>query len=406
MRAMRKCRGREASYLSVLKMDLGLLLQIVFFGSVGLIAYAYIGYPMLILALSKLFSKDVKRREIEPTVTFLITAYNEELGIAEKLENTLRLDYPREKFEIVVVSDHSSDGTDSIVQTYADRGVKLLRLPHRAGKTAAQNYAVERANGEIIVFSDATSVYAEDSIRQIVTGFADPTVGCVAGKLVYVDPARTAVGSGARSYWSYERLLKESESTFCSLIGVSGCIYAVRRANYRPMYPEACSDFLIATEIYRQGLRTIYEPSAVCFEETNRKGRKEMKMRIRVISQTFTDLWRNRDMLNPFQSGFYAVQLISHKILRYSVPLFLALALLSSGLLAWTSGFFLAMFGLQLGFYALAVAAWPAQRFGIKAGPLNLPLYFVLANVASVAGFLQFLRGERYASWEPIRDSR
>lgn len=387
------------------KMDLVLLAQIVFFASFGLILYAYLGYPLLVFLLGRFFPKPVRKAPFEPAVSFVITAFNEERDIRQKIENTFALDYPREKIEIIVASDCSNDGTDEIVREFADRGVRLIRQMHRGGKTAAQNLAFEHAAGEIVHFSDATSLYRPDALRRVVANFADETVGCVAGKLIYVDPASSDVGAGARSYWSYETLLKESESRFCSLIGVSGCIYAVRRANYIPMYPEACSDFLIATLVYKQGLRTVYEPNAICTEETNRQSRKEMRMRVRVISQTFTDLWRNREMINPFRTGFYAIQLFSHKVLRYSVPLFIAAAFLSSGFLALNSRLFLVAFAAQAMFFSAAIAAWILERLGLKAGPLSIPLYFVLANVASVAGFLQFVRGERYAAWEPIRDS-
>ena len=386
-------------------MSLTIAVQIVFFASVALAVYVYAGYPLLVYLLSVLRPKTVRKADIEPTVSIIITAYNEERDIRRKLENTFAIDYPAEKLQIIVASDCSSDSTDAIVAEYALRGVKLVRQAHRGGKTAAQNLAVEHASGEIILFSDATSMYRPNVLRAIVPNFADEGVGCVAGKLIYVDPADTTVGSAARSYWGYETLLKESESAACSLIGVSGCLYAVRHADYAPMYPEACSDFLIATLIYRQGLRTVYEPDAVCTEETNSRAKKEMRMRVRVISQTFTDLWRNRDMLNPLKSGFYSVELFSHKVLRYSVPVFAATAVVSAAILAPGSLFFLVIFAAQSAFLAAALIAWLLELAGVKAGPLSIPLYFVLTNVASVAGFLQFLRGERYASWEPIRDS-
>jgi hypothetical protein len=199
--------------------------------------------------------------------------------------------------------------------------------------------------------------------------------------------------------------LKEAESRACSLIGASGCLYAVRREAYRPMYPEACSDFLIATVLYAQGLRTIYEPNAVCTEETNNKSDKELRMRVRVISQTFTDLWRNRRMMNPLRSGFYSIELISHKLLRYTVPLFLIALFLSSAYLASASVIFQLFFVLQAGFYLVAMLAWFVERSGGRLGLLSMPLYFSLANLASLIGFYKFLRGERYARWEPIRET-
>lgn len=379
--------------------------QIIFWAGVGLVFYVYFGYPILVYIVSRLFPKPVNRADFEPQVSIIITAYNEEKDIRRKLENTLLIDYPLEKIEIIVASDCSSDKTDEITREFADKNVKLLRQPERKGKTAAQNMAVEHASGEIVLFSDATSMYEPNVLRQMLPSFADETVGCVAGKLVYVDPSGSTVGQAAKSYWSYETFLKEGESAACSLIGASGCIYAVRRSAYEPMYPEACSDFLIATVVYRQGMRSVYEPNAVCTEETNQQSRKEMRMRVRVISQTFTDLWRNREMLNPLRSGFFAIELISHKVLRYSVPLFLTAVFISSGVLAFYSTFYLAVFSAQIAFYLVALAAWLLERKGIKAGVFSMPLYFVLTNVASIAGFFQFLRGERYASWEPIRDA-
>lgn len=382
-----------------------LVFQIIFIISIVALFYTYIGYPLFVYAAGKLFPKTVKRGEIEPNVTILITAYNEEKDIRAKLENTLEIAYPKEKLEILVASDGSTDKTDEIVKEFAMQNVKLFRQEGRVGKTETQNNAVLQAKGEIIVFSDATTMYQPNVLHEILPSFADQTVGCVAGKLIYVDSKQTSIGNGAKSYWNYETFLKESESRVCSLIGASGCLYAVRKSAYKPMYPEACSDFLIATVLYEQGLRTIYEPNAVCFEETNIKSDKEMKMRIRVISQTFTDLWRNRKMMNPFRSGFYAIELISHKLLRYAVPLFLIILFLSSAFLAINSVFFEIFFLLQCAFYLMAFAAWVIERNGIKLGVLAIPLYFSLANLASLVGFYKFLRGEKYANWEPIRET-
>lgn len=386
-------------------MTLFLSAKLVFWASAAALLYAYAGYPLLVWIYSRLRPKPVHRNDIEPTVSFVITAYNEEKDLKRKLENTLALDYPKDKLEIIVASDGSTDRTDEIVKEFAGRGIKLLRVEGRLGKTVAQNQAVDAAAGEIVLFSDATTIYKTDVLRRVVRNFADESVGCVAGKLIYVDPNDSSVGEGARSYWNYETFIKQAESLACSLIGVSGCLYAVRRKNYVPMYPEACSDFLIATKIREQNLRTVYEPEAVAVEETNNRTDKELKMRVRVIAQTFTDLWRHRRMLNPFRAGFYAVELFSHKVLRYAVPLFLLLLYFSNLALAFYSPFFDFLLLFQLLFYVLAVAAWLLDRAGISFKFLSLPLYFVLANAAVVIAFYKFLRGERFAAWQPIRDA-
>lgn len=379
--------------------------QIIWGISLTALFYTYIGYPLLVYLVSLISPREIKRQKIEPMVTVLITAYNEEKDIREKLENTLQIDYPKEKLEILVASDGSTDKTDEIVKEFTAQGVKLFRQEGRVGKTTTQNNAVEQSTGEIILFSDATTMYQPNVLQEILPSFADETIGCVAGKLIYVDSKQTTIGTGAKSYWNYETFLKEAESRACSLIGASGCLYAVRHQAYKPMYAEACSDFLIATVMYEQGLRTVYEPKAICIEETNNKSDKEMKMRVRVISQTFTDLWRNRKMMNPFRSGFYAIELISHKLFRYAVPFFLLLLFISNAFLAFHSLTFQLIFLLQLGFYAMALMAWFVERNGVRLGVLAIPLYFSLANLASLIGFYKFLRGERYARWEPIRET-
>ncbi len=377
-------------------------LYIIFFLSLAALVYVYAGYPLLVYLVSRIRPRPVRRGAFEPTVTILITAYNEAEAIAAKLRNTMAIDYPKDKLEILVASDGSTDDTERIAAEFD--GVRVFRQEGRKGKTFTQNKAVAQATGEIILFSDATTEYRTDVLSALLPNFADDTVGCVAGKLVYVDDSSSNVGKGAKSYWNYETFLKESESLACSLIGASGCLYAVRKSAYREMYPEACSDFLICTLLFEQGLRSVYEPDAVCFEETNRRTDKEMKMRIRVISQTFTDLWRNRSMLNPFKSGFYAVELISHKLLRYAVPVFLVTAFVSSAILARGSSIFeIALLG-QLAFYLIAGLGILLERAGARIGVFAIPHYFVLANLASVLGFYKFLSGERYATWEPIRE--
>ena len=384
-------------------MTLRLAAEIIFWSSAAALFYTYAGYPLLLALASTLRPKRVRRDKFEPTVTIVITAYNEERALTAKLENTLVLDYPRHLTEIIVASDCSTDRTDEITREFWARGVRLHRQSERLGKTAAQNAAVEQAHSEIIIFSDATSHYRPDVIRTMMPNFADAAVGCVAGRLVYVDPADSRVGRGARSYWSYETFLKKHESRAGSLIGASGCLYAVRRSAYVPLYHEACSDFIIATKMVEQGLRAVYEPNAVCTEQTNRRSDAEMKMRVRVIAQTFTDLWRHRSMLSPFRSGFYAVQLLSHKVMRYLVPFFLIAIFAASATLAPVSFVYRMLFAAQLICYGCALLAWLLEKVGIRSRLLALPQYFVLANVASLIACYQFLRGERYARWEPIR---
>jgi cellulose synthase/poly-beta-1,6-N-acetylglucosamine synthase-like glycosyltransferase len=381
------------------------VLTSIFFLSLFLVAYAYAGYPALIFMLSRIFPRPVRKADITPKVSLIITAYNEERDIAAKLENTLALDYPPDKLEIIVASDCSSDHTDDIVRSYRARGVRLHRRPERLGKSVAQNHAVKQAGGEILVFSDATTMYARDAVRQIVRSFADPQVGCVAGQLIYVDKTVTAVGQGCRSYWNYEKFIKESESRAGSLIGVSGCLYAVRRSSYARLALDMSSDFVIATEIHLQGQRTVYERDAVAMEDTNKRSRDEFRMRVRIIEQTFSALHRYRAALGLRRHNLFAFQLISHKVARYAVPFFLLAAFVSNLLLAGDRSFFRLAFTAQAAFYLAALAGWAAERSRWRLGLLGLPYYFVLANAASLAAFVQFMRGKAHVLWEPIRES-
>ena len=376
---------------------------ILFIASLALVAYAYVGYPVVLYVLSRLLGRPARREEITPRLSVIIAAYNEELDIAKKLEETLALDYPKEKLEVLVASDCSSDRTDEIVRGFADRGVILHRRPTRRGKTSAQNRAVGVSTGEILIFSDATTHYEPDALRTIVRSFADPRVGAVTGRLVYVDRDATDVGLGARSYWNYESFLKRCESRLGSLLGVSGCLYAVRRSSYAQLGEDMSSDFVIASEIYKQGLRVVYEPDAVCSEETNRHGDDEFRMRIRIIEQTISALYRYRQLLNPFRHGLYAFQMISHKVMRYAAPLFLIIAFDANAVLAASHAFFQITFMAQIAFYGTALLGWVSERLDIKLGPLAIPYFFVLSNIATLIAFLKFIGGQSHVTWEPLR---
>lgn len=383
-----------------------MLTEAIFWGSAFLIFYVYIGYPVLVFLLSLLFSRPVRKDNYTPKVSVIIAAHNEERDLAAKLDNMLALDYPVGRLEVIVASDCSSDRTDEIALSYAERGVILHRQEERLGKTCAQQQAVKVSSGEILVFSDATTMYEPDAIRKIVRNFADSEVGCVAGQLVYVDRSTTVVGQGCRSYWGYEKFLKHCESQLGSLIGVSGCLYAVRRICQTKLANQMIDDFVIATEIHLQGLRTIYEPEAISSEDTNNRGRDEFRMRVRVIAQTLRALYRYREVLSLPRHGMFALQMISHKVLRYVMPVFLACLLISSFLLMYEKEIFYYGFYAQLAFYFSSLVGWGLDRLNIRIGPLAIPYYFTLVNVASVAGFIRFMRGGAPVVWDPMRNGK
>ncbi|MBK8313145.1 MAG: glycosyltransferase family 2 protein [Acidobacteria bacterium] len=387
------------------ELNYGLISMFIFFASVVAIIYVYIGYPLLAYVISKLIPWPIRQAKITPSVSVIIAAHNEEKDIAAKIENTLALDYPGERLEIIVASDCSSDRTDEIVRRYSRKRVILFRQNERFGKTMAQHKAVLVSSGDILVFSDATTMYQPNVIKKIVRNFADPTVGCVTGQLVYSDQVSSAVGQGCRSYWNYEKFIKQCENGLGSLIGVSGCLYSVRRTAQAKLAKDMIDDFVIATEIHLQGLRSVYEPEAISIEDTNNRSRDEFRMRVRIIEQTISALHRYQAILNPFKHGMFAFQMISHKVLRYTIPLWLILAIVSSAQLALSYSLFRFVLAAELAFILLALAGYLFERMNIKSGPLSLPFYFALVNVASVAAFLKFIKGHNHVVWEPIRES-
>ena len=377
--------------------------EIVLMTSVALIAYVYVGYPVLVFLMSRLFARPVRQADVMPRVSLIITAYNEERDLEAKLDNSLGLSYPPEKLEIIVASDGSTDRTDDIVRSYANREVILCQQPERRGKTVAQRAAIRKASGSILVFSDATTTCAPDALQQIVRSFADSEVGCVAGQLVYSESSAIAAAQGCRSYWQYEKLLKQFESRVGSLIGVSGCFYAVRRSCYALLAHDMIDDFAIAFEMRMRNLRTVYEPAAVALEDTNRRSRDEFRMRVRVAEQTMNALHRYRKVLSLRRYGLFAWQVISHKLLRYAVPALSLVALASSTLALEVSGLCHFAFVVQVIFYGMAVMGWIGDRINLPLGPLAIPYYFVLVNTAAMVALLRFLCGETRVMWEPAR---
>jgi cellulose synthase/poly-beta-1,6-N-acetylglucosamine synthase-like glycosyltransferase len=374
--------------------------------SLALIVYTYVGYPALVYVLSRLFGRRVKAADITPKLSVIIAAYNEERDIARKIEETLALDYPKDKLEIIVASDCSTDRTDEIVKGFANRGVILHRRPERLGKTSAQNHAMQVSTGEILVFSDATTRYEPDTLLKIVRSFADPEVGCVTGNVVYVDRSATAVGMGLRSYWGYEFFIKQAESSLGSLLGVCGCLYAVRRSAYVQLDQDMSSDFVIASEVHLQGLRVVYDPEAISSEDTNKRSHEEFRMRVRIVEQTMSALCRYRRVLNLRKHKMFAFQMICHKALRYAVPFLLIIAFGANLLLLNAGAIYRLAFIGQAAFYLLAMIGWLCDRVGLKLGPLAFPYYFVLSNAASLVAFKKFVSGESHVTWEPMRDSK
>lgn len=371
----------------------------VFWFSVLTVFYVYFGYPGAAWLLARARGRDTHVAPLELRATVLIAAHNEARSIADTVRNKLSQDYPEKLLDVIVVSDGSTDGTDDIVRELGPR-VRLLRQEPRAGKTAALNQACIEADGEILVFSDANSMYASDAIRNLVGNFADPSVGYVTGKMVYVNPDGSLVGDGCSAYMKYENWLRRQESRLASVIGVDGGIDAIRKSLYQPMRADQLPDFVLPLSVAERGYRVVYEPAALLREEALSTHDDEYRMRVRVSLRALWALWDMRRLLNPFRHGMLAFQLYSHKVLRYLSFLPLAGALVSSLLLAAQSGIYRVALMAQLLLLMLAWRGW-LQRHGGSSKLVGFPYYFMLLNVASAHASLRFIRGERQATWAP-----
>lgn len=377
------------------------MIQAILFLSVGLVFYVYLGYPLAALVFSWLRPSPVRKQEIEPSVTILIAAYNEESSIRATIENKLGLDYPKEKLEIIVISDESTDGTDEIVRQYADQNVRLLRQKPRAGKTSALNLAMAEVHSEIVVFSDANSLYAPQALRRLLANFADPQVGYVTGKMVYANPDGSLVGDGCSSYMKYENALRAIETRLGSVVGVDGGIDAVRRELYRPMRADQLPDFVLPLKVVQQGYRVVYEPEALLWESVLKEPADEYRMRVRVSLRAFWALWDMRKLLGLQINPLFAWQLWSHKVLRYLCFVVLVAMLISNALLLRQDGVYSLLFLAQLLGYAGALAMPWLEARGYRWSLLNFARYFLLLNVAAAHAFGKFALGKKQVLWTP-----
>ena len=375
---------------------------VLFWLSSGILIQAYIGYPLSLLMLRLFMRRRRPPAEIAPAalpgVTLLISAYNEEGVIRDKVENSLRLDYPRDRLRIMVISDGSTDRTEPIAMEYADRGIEVRAFAGRQGKVACLNDVIPTLTSEIVVMSDANSLYERDSLRQLVKHFSEPDTGCVCGRLRYVNPRRLSAGEGERLYWGYEGWIKRLESALGSLLGANGAIYAYRRPLFRPVDPLMFCDDVIPIRIAIQGFRTIYDPAACCSEEAADE-RVERRRRRRHASFGLRSMWIL--LREAVRAGRFLVayQCVSHRILRWGGALALGGILLSSLYLpAPWSGILLAG---QCFFYFTALAGYLLSRAGLRFPMAYFPYYFFVIHMAGVAGIWALMSRSDRPYWEP-----
>jgi len=378
-----------------------------FWLSLLLIAYAYVGYPA-VLWLAARFGAPARggdsARELPlPSLTMIVSAFNEEQVIGQKIENTLALDYPTELLEIVVISDGSTDRTCDVVREYADRGVVLRHYSGRIGKTACLNRALPMALGSIVVFSDANSTYQLGALRALVQPFQDGTVGFVTGWTRYGSTEGATTTGSLGIYSKLELATKALETRLGSCIGADGAIFAIRKELYVPLQDYDINDLVIPLSINLQGYRGVLQTGAVCFEKDAGGSKGEFHRQVRITNRTIRAILNYRQLLNPFKYGLLSFKLFSHKMCRFLVPPFLVSLLVSNLLLVGHGPFFQAVLAAQGVFYLAAVVA----AFSMSSGPLHrgaeLARTFVVFNAAVMLAWVKYLQGETYTTWSPTK---
>jgi len=366
-----------------------------------LLIHIYALYPVSLIVLSLAIDKDKKSRwgtDELPSVSLIIAAYNEEEVIAEKIENALSCDYPDEKFEIIVFSDASSDDTDQIVRSYENQGVRLERIEGRVGKTACQNEVVKQVNSDIIVFSDADSMYESSAVRRLVERFG-PDTGCVVGELCY---DRYNVDAES-AYRKFEKLIKRYEPQVSSIVGGNGAIYAVERSSYVPLPPDQISDFAEPLAIVRNGKRAEYTPEARAWENTGKTVGAEMSRRIRIATRSWHTLLNYTSLFNPVRYPLFSFQLISHTVLRWLSPVLLFAALILNVVIALFANniiYKILLFSQGVFYIAAAIGGF-LMRFD-KPVPkyFYVPYYFVVLNYSLTVALWNVIHSRNIITWE------
>jgi cellulose synthase/poly-beta-1,6-N-acetylglucosamine synthase-like glycosyltransferase len=385
-----------------------------FFGCSVLIVYTYFGYPLLLALWSALPARRSRQvLEVDagnpgplPWVSMIIPAYNEERVIERKIRNSLELDYPADLLEIVVVSDGSSDATEKVARQAGGEGVRLVFREDHQGKTACINAVLPGLAGEVLVFTDANAYFLPDALRWLVMRFQDPRIGCVMGELRYRQEGSLNASLGEGLYWNYENFIKERESLLGSTIVGNGAIYAMRRDLCRPLPLEAEADVANPLLALRAGYRVVFERRARCWERAATTVREEFGRKTRIITNQIATYLHGFRSLGPLRAGAL-FQIVSHKLLRWSVPFLLGGMLASSLLGAQESGALKWLAWVQIFFYLLGMAGWGCEARG---GPvprmLFVPYYFCAMNLSSLKGIVDFALGRRRVIWEKAASTR
>ncbi len=375
-------------------------MSLIFWFSFITLVYIYAGYPLLVMLLARIAGRIPEHQAITPSVSLLIPAYNEKAHIQQKLRNSLALDYPKDRLEIIVANDGSSDRTEAIARAFESQGVRILSMAANMGKTRMLGQAVPQLKGEIVVFSDASSELATDSLRMIVRSFADPKVGCVSG-LYRLKPAEDSRGHGEGLYWKYETAIKTNESKLHSILGAHGAFYAIRRNLFTALEGDTINDdYLIPMHIVRQGFRAVYDPQARSWELELASVQGEFARRRRIAAGNCQQMFTLRGMLSPVY-GWVAFCFFSHKVLRTLAPLLLV-ALFVSAFFLPAPYWWILLAGQAL-LYVGAYAGYRLQQQGRTLKLLSPLTYFCLGNLAMFMGLLTYCLRPQAVRWERAR---
>lgn len=376
-----------------------MIFEALFWGTIFLAFFSYFGYPITLKLVSFIKNKKLQRSPITPFVTLIITAYNEEKRIREKLENTMKLDYPKDKLQIIIASDGSTDGTHSIVKEYENRGVELFIVKDRKGKENAQAEAVKVAKGEILVFSDTATRLDPQGISEIVSNFADKSVGCVSSEDRMIADDGSDIG-GEGFYVKYEMWLRSLESQINSVVGLSGSFFAARKEVCEDFSPKMQSDFRTLLSSMRKGMRGVSDPNAIGYYQDIKDKSREFQRKVRTVLRGLTVFFNHPEFFNFFKFGLFSYQYICHKLLRWLVPLFMLGAFITGAILFRTSTFYSALFIIQSAFYLLAIAGIMFPKL-TKFLFFKIPAFFVVVNASIFFAWLKYFKGERVVLWQP-----
>ena len=383
-----------------------IIIETVFWLSLFAVFYAYLGYPVFLWLLAGIISDPVKKNNIMPSVSLVISVYNEERILPRKIENALELDYPEGLLEIAIISDGSTDQTNNIIQNHAKGNSRILPciVPTNKGKTACLNDFVPKLRGEIVLFSDANSFYERNLISNIVQPFADQRVGFVTGSTRYFTPLEGKATEATNIYSKVERLTKSLESRIGSCVGADGAVFAIRKSLFSPMNPYDINDLVIPLMIVQKGNRGVLEETAFCNEQAAEGMKGEFRRQVRITNRTLRALFNYKSLLNPFRYPIFSFEIFSHKLMKFLIPFWMVLLFMTNVILVWENHLLYKVSLIAQSLFYIVAFTKGAGKGGRFIGQLAKVCHaFVLVNAAHILGWFKYFTGETFTSWSPER---